>query len=395
MKTVRKIAVIVLGLVFYVAGILKLMDPVGAGLVVGDYLKFFHLGFLGFSSRVVAEALSLAEAIIGAALLTGVWRNVFRWITAAFLAFFTVLTLIILIFNPSMDCGCFGEAVKLTHFQTFAKNLVLCALWALVFLPLKGGEPAVRVKYVSFGIGALGTVLFALYSLLAQPSVEFTPFRCGEEISRPDDEEMDSVDTAYVYSCGGKEALFLEEALPDSSWTFEREELLIGYMAEDSAEGDPVLSLCDALGNYRDSLAIRGNVLAVSVYAPEKMPHSRWNSVSRLCSTAASAGFSVLLLVSGDPDEMPGIVSDDSLLPLMFFADRRTLMTLNRSNGGVTYISDGQIVKKWSVGSYPSSDELEALYDANPSEVVVRTLSAGRMRLHGLLLFTFAVMLIL
>lgn len=130
MRIVRRISAIIIGFVFFVAGLLKLMDPVGAGLVVEEYFKFLHLGFLRPLSYFTGAAGALAETLLGAALLCGVWRRLTGIVTLAVLGAFTILTLVLLIFNPSMDCGCFGEAVHLTHLQSFLKNIALLALWA-------------------------------------------------------------------------------------------------------------------------------------------------------------------------------------------------------------------------------------------------------------------------
>ena len=112
---IRKICSILIGIVFFIAGISKLMDPVGAGLVVGEYFKFFHLGFLNFASQGVGVTMALLETLMGAALITSVFRKLTAILSSVMTAFFTLLTLILLIFNPPMDCGCFGEVVELSH----------------------------------------------------------------------------------------------------------------------------------------------------------------------------------------------------------------------------------------------------------------------------------------
>ena len=106
------------GFVFFIGGILKLMDPAGTGLIMGEYMDFLHLKFLGFAAKPLGTAFALAETVIGTALITGVWRKTAGVAAMAFQGFFTLLTLALVIFNPQMDCGCFGEAIHLTHMQT-------------------------------------------------------------------------------------------------------------------------------------------------------------------------------------------------------------------------------------------------------------------------------------
>lgn len=123
------------GFVFFLSGMVKLMDPVGAGLVMDEYFSFLHISFLSFSAKAFGVFFALTETVIGAALITGVWRKVTAVCAIVLQAFFTLLTLLLVIFNPEMDCGCFGEAIHLTHLQTFIKNIILLALLLAYYIP--------------------------------------------------------------------------------------------------------------------------------------------------------------------------------------------------------------------------------------------------------------------
>ena len=131
----RRLAAILFGIVLFLGGILKLMDPVGSQLVIESYLNWTHLGFLRGISMPIAFFFNLLECFVGAALIAGAWTSWIRWVSLGLMSFFTMLTLLMLIFNPSMDCGCFGEIVHLTHLQSFLKNVVLLLLWVVAFVP--------------------------------------------------------------------------------------------------------------------------------------------------------------------------------------------------------------------------------------------------------------------
>ena len=148
MKNVRRLCAVLIGVVFFVAGLLKLMDPVGAGLVVTEYFKFLHLGFLEPAAKVVGIAMALLEAVLGAALIAGVWPKLTGIVSGIVLGAFTILTVVLWIANPPMDCGCFGEVVHLTHAQSLIKNLILCVLWVVAFVPLSKAPVPRRAKYV-------------------------------------------------------------------------------------------------------------------------------------------------------------------------------------------------------------------------------------------------------
>ena len=180
----RRLCAFLIGVVFLLAGIFKLLDPVGAGLVMEGYFRFFHVTFLLPTAKATAVVLALAEAILGAAMISGVWRKQVAIITTAMIAFFTVLTLFLAIFNPVSltDCGCFGEVIHLTNFQTFLKNLILLALAMVAFLPFKHFGKNRKRKYVSFGIVSASIILFAVYSLTTIPLVDYTEFTPGSEL---------------------------------------------------------------------------------------------------------------------------------------------------------------------------------------------------------------------
>ena len=157
------------GFVFFLSGIVKLMDPVGAGLVMKEYYEFLHLGFLSFSAKPVGVFFALAETVIGTALITGVWRRITAQCAIAMQGFFTLLTLFLVIFNPEMDCGCFGEAIHLTHLQTFLKNIVLLALLLTYYIPRKHLGETRKKKYVSFALVTASVIAFTIYSWMTIP----------------------------------------------------------------------------------------------------------------------------------------------------------------------------------------------------------------------------------
>ena len=101
------------GIVFFISGILKLMDPVGTGLIIKEYLDFMHIGFLEPVAKPIGSALALIEAILGTGLITGVWRKLITPITLGLQSVFTLITLILVIFKPEMDCEGAREVERL------------------------------------------------------------------------------------------------------------------------------------------------------------------------------------------------------------------------------------------------------------------------------------------
>ena len=386
---IKRFCGFITGFVFFIGGILKLMDPVGAGLVMGEYLDFMHMKFLGFAAKPLGLAFALAEAVIGTALVTGVWRKVMGIAALAFQAFFTLLTLALVIFNPEMDCGCFGEAIHLTHTETFHKNIVLCILLCAYFFPVKHLGTPQKKKYVSFSIVTASVLAFTVYSWMYIPMVDFTAYKpaaalkAGHAFSESDDDIYEAV---FIYEKDGQEEVFDLGHLPDSTWNFVRTETRTKEGYDEDSRID--LSFYDSNGEYHDALASEGKVMVISVYDPE-IKDRKWEKINRFALDAEEAGFTTLILIAGDiPVQM-------QLQDNVYSADYKTLLSLNRSNGGATYFSRGYLVRKWAERALPDFDHLVEIENDDETETIIYHDAKGSLGFQGFLLYVFAVMLLL
>lgn len=353
MRVIRRISAVLIGFLFFLAGVLKLMDPVGARLIVEEYLKFLHLNFLMGASGVIGSGMALLETLAGAALITGVWRKVAAVTSGVMIFFFTVLTAILYIKNPHMDCGCFGEAIHLTHLQSLVKNIILLTLWTLAFIPFRKLEITRKVKYVSFPIAAVSVCLFLLYSSVNIPLVDFTPFSPGAELMLPED------------------------------------------IIDPTDDRTPTLSISDAAGEYVDERLIEGDLIAVSVYYPGKLKAAQWESIQRLMQEAAAEGFTPMILAAATPEMMESYGLTPEVIASTYYADPKKLLTLNRSNGGAAFIQDGMVVTKWHIRHLPDREKLSDLAAEDVTESLLSENNSDRVKLQGFLLYVFAVMLLL
>lgn len=386
----RRFCAFVLGAVFLVSGILKLMDPVGSEFIMKSYFSFLHIGFMDFSAKFFGVAFALTEAVLGAALMSGVWRKVVGIAVVALTTFFTLLTLVLLIFNPVMDCGCFGEAMHLTHLQTFVKNVILCALCCGAFIPMRELDRPVKVKYVSFALTACSLVALLVYSLVALPLKDYTAFHPGAMLQAAADEQYkDFSEPEFIYEKDGVTQAFSLDALPDSSWNF-----VDSRIRQDDFAAGTVLTLTDDAGEYCDSLATQGDVLVVSAY--KKLSSGRIEGIESLVADARAVGLTPIVLVPSD-DVLAAASEKRAALEdgLVYYSDYKTLATLNRSNGGATWISDGQIVRKWSYTLRPSREKLSTALAEDPTALALETQSKGSLALQSFLLYIFAVLLLL
>ena len=369
------------GFVFFISGILKLMDPVGTGLIIKEYLDFLHIGFLEPAAKPLGAALALLETVLGTGLITGVWRRAITPVIICVQSFFTLITLIPIIFKPEMDCGCFGEAIHMTHGETFVKNIILLALLLIYYIPAKHLGETRKRKYISFSIVTASVIMFMIYSWAYMPLVEFTSYIPGTSVRGTAPEVK--YESVFVYEKDGKTENFTLESLPDSTWTFISAETIAKSDNTDSAAH---LSFHNADGEYADSLATEGKVMVISVYNTD-IKESKWNRIEKFIRNAENAGFRVLLLTSS-PVEIPSLDN-------IYTADYKTLITLNRSNGGVTYFSNGYLISKWSMRGYPDQENLQRIYSEDITEGIIGKETQESLTFQAFLLYVFAVMLLL
>lgn len=374
------------GIVFFVSGILKLMDPVGAGLIMDEYYSFLHLGFLSFSSKVMGTAFALAETVIGVGLITGVWRRIIGMAAIILQGFFTLLTLLLVIFNPEMDCGCFGEAIHLTHAQTFIKNLILMALLLIYFIPSKHLGETRKKKYVSFALVGTSLIAFTIFSWISIPLVDYTAYKPGTDLKDSGIDADEMYESAFIYEKDGVQESFTLGHLPDTTWTFIDVETRLKEGYNDTHAS---LSFYEpTTGEYADSLATEGPVMIVSLYKPD-ISRKSWRKIEKFMAAAVNSGFRTLLLTTS-AEELP-----EALKTSAYISDYKTLISLNRSNGGATFFLNGDLIRKWSKAGYPDTYELQDIISSDSTETSIAHYSKGSLALQGFLLYVFAILLLL
>jgi hypothetical protein len=330
----RRHTAVFLGVVFLISGLLKLCDPVGTMLIVTEYFKFLGMSALIPISKGVGIAVACLECFVAIGLITGVLRKTTAILTYSLLGFFTILTLALWIKNPVMDCGCFGQAIHLTHAQSFWKNVVLLVLAVVAFTPFKEfGRPKGH-KRVAAVVATLAIILAAVYSNTHLPVVDFTAFNWGSQLFASLDESAEEADYRRA----------------------------------------PILSFRDTAGVYQDNLAVHGKVVIFSIYDAAK---ADWALLEQHYRQAQASAARPLLLVSALPGDLSACPLPPDIEP--YFSDYKTLITLNRSNGGGTYFYHGELVHKWSARHFPGT----FMEDVADDPVVVSTRHVTRRRLKA------------
>lgn len=342
---------LVFGLVFIISGFLKLIDPVGTSLVVAEYFKVLHLGFLDLFSLPVGISLSITEFMVGISVLSGIKVKRISPIALGMMSFFTVLTFFVAIFDPINDCGCFGEFVHLSNWETFYKNIILLACIIPIFVHRKklGHYFPSFVEWSFIGTYVCFALALTIYSLVRMPFVEFGDFRVGSNISANLEDSQQGVEyeTIFIYEKNGNEKEFNLNSLPDSTWVF--------VDAKSETKDAPDIfdfSVSDMSGSYvTDEILHADYPIYIGVITDIEAIKSpeEWSYFKGIDSLVRRGGGEFLFLVSSSPEIVRTVVEDYSLDGMTFdFADYKTLISLHRSNGGIVYLNDATVVQKWA-----------------------------------------------
>jgi hypothetical protein len=233
---------------------------------------------------------------------------------------------------------------------------------------------------------AVPSLVFALwFNARHLPMIDYTEFKPGAELFASLDNDYQAMDgkvPTFIYERDGQRGSFSLENLPDSTWTFVGVDTLSRsvYRSEDK----PVLSFRDAEGTYQDEMAVLGKVVTFSVYDPGK---ADWTLIREQAADVRAQGATPLVLTvpgEGIPQDFP-----------VYYGDYKPLITLNRANGGATYIDNGEIISKWSPKDVPSGSEWSGLLERDPVDAFTDFTVKRRIKAQGFALYLLALLLLL
>ncbi len=224
-KTVLKILRILAGIVFLLSGLLKGVDPEGSAIKFTEYFEVAGLAIPWALALIFAIALIAIEFMTGMSLVTGIKVNWAKYAFLGFMLIFTPVTLILALTNPVSDCGCFGDAIKLTNWQTFYKNIPLLLISVALVLR-KEDKGSSNKKLSTLAIAFVLIIIFQAYNIMYLPLIDFRPYHVGADLRMkltiPKDAEGDKYETLFIYAKDGVEKEFTLENYPagDTTWTF-------------------------------------------------------------------------------------------------------------------------------------------------------------------------------
>ena len=362
----RKVAVntcrLLLAVVFVLSGFVKAVDPLGTQYKIADYLEAMHLGGLlpDFATLGLSVGLSATEFCVGVFLLFAIQRRLTSRLALAFMLAMTPLMLWLAVANPVSDCGCFGDALKLTNWQTFWKNVVLLAAAAVVV-----ARPKEMFRFVSesnqwivINYSAVFILAVSTWSLYDLPQFDFRPYHVGADIKKgmeiPDGAPQPQFETTFVLEKDGERRTFTLDDYPDSTWTF------VDSKTVQTAEGyvppihDFSITRCDTGDDITDEVLSDTSYvfLLVSPYL-EQADDSRFDLINELYEYSLERGYPFYCLTASTEQNIAQWRDKTGAEYSFCQTDETTLKTVVRSNPGLLLLKGGTVVRKWSHNSLP------------------------------------------
>lgn len=370
MKVIKLISRIFVGLVFIFSGFVKAIDPLGTNYKFVDYFTAFGMTWLAPTAFTLAILMNTAEFVIGLSFFFNVKIKLTSWFAMIFMVFFTILTFILAIDNPVHDCGCFGDALILTNWQTFYKNLIIIVPTIIVFYNRKKFDTVLSKmgEWMLTGVFVILVVGLSMYCYMHLPLMNFRPYKIGvhipDKMIYPDGAPKDEYKSVLTYKKGNitKEYTLEETSNLDSTWEWvstDNKLIKKGYVPpihDFSIQNKEAVDITDSILNY-DSFTF-----LLAVYDVNIASTSDSKRINELADYCTKNNYKFLCLTSSGDTDIKNWVAKVNAKYEFCTTDAITLKTMIRANPGLVLLKHGTILGKWNHRDIPTVDELKKEY---------------------------------
>ncbi len=374
MKCLGRFFRIIVGLVFIFSGFVKSVDPYGTAYKISEYLGVFGftdlINAIPWMPIVVSIILCTLELIVGIVLVSGFFKKTMNWIVGLMMVFFTVLTLIDALTNKVSDCGCFGDAILLTNWETFWKNIALDLLLVISFIFDK-------VKFPSFvnrklGIGVTGVIIFlvlgfSVFNAMYEPMIDFRAWKEGNRmVPKPEDQKPPVSYALYKNNQTNQEREFgmdeLMQAYQDEpdfidKWTFISSRVINTNTV--AADG---FSMLDVITDKDQSLEVLSHPGVSFIFTIVDLESPSKKAIERIKEFEIQAnefGCQTVIITSSSIKKWADFTEKYDWKDIVIYStDDKAIETMMRSNPGIVMMKDGVVKKKWSWRVLPEFSEL-------------------------------------
>jgi uncharacterized membrane protein YphA (DoxX/SURF4 family) len=372
------VARILVGLLFIFSGLIKINDPLGFSYKLEEYFEVFHITFLNSLALSLSIILCSLEIILGFALLIGVRAVSVAWGLLLLIIFFAFLTFYSAYFQVVQTCGCFGDAIPLTPWQSFSKDLVLLLLIIVLFINRRNIQPLFAPKtgdnlLIAITVLSIG---FGLYTYNFSPVIDFLPYKIGanilDEMKTPPGAKPDEYELTYNLKnkkTGEKKVMTNTDYLKTNIWKDNNWEVVGQPESKLVKKGFTPkirdLAIQDAQGNdyTKELLSNPYNNLVIVAYDLNKTDDEAIGRLNAMAiNLAQNFNTRTVMLTSNSHQFTEAYSKQHHLMFEIFYADGVPLKTMVRANPGILLLKNGTVVNKWHYHSMPKYDDLVKKY---------------------------------
>lgn len=370
---------VLVGVLFIISGFVKANDPLGFSYKLDEYFVVFHMEWMSAISLWLAMFISVFEMAVGLALLLGARMKQTAWILLLMILFFSFLTFYSAYFDVVKDCGCFGDALHLTPWQSFTKDAVLLVLILIIFFnrnsitPLLGEKASNLVAYTGF----LVALFFSIYCYRHLPVIDFRPYAIGKNIlegmKSAEERGLQPPQYAVKYRMKnmitGKDTVILSsdytaaKMWEDTTWgqpKAEGENIKIKDGYEPPIHG---FTISNDNGDFtQEFLKKPGHKFILVAYDIAKTNESAQHKINDFVALAQKAKVPFIGLTASTPQQIDVFRHEHNSMFDYYFSDNTALKTVVRSNPGLVLLNGPVVEMMWHYNDFPSFDEVRAKY---------------------------------
>lgn len=361
MKYIDQFSRILVGGLFIFSGLIKLNDPIGTEIKMEEYFEVFAKDFGPFFEIFIPWALEIAmimivlEVVLGVAVLLYYKMNLTTWVLLVLMVFFTFLTGYSAILNKVTDCGCFGDFIKLTPWQSFWKDIILMVFVLHLFWHRMRYVAVLRTREGHFAIIAvtLLATYIGVHAIKHLPYFDFRAYKIGNHIPTERKQRGEPIGE-YVYEKDGEEVRDAKYLTPEQGYKLLRYDIL------NLDEIEPRIkdyAVSDISGNDLTDSTFIGTKLFLTLVYVEKASVKNIEDIRRLLQDLDGKVDTYILTASNAADA--DRFKHENQLPVnIYFADATVLKTIVRSNPGISLWKDGTVLGNWHHNDTPESSEV-------------------------------------
>lgn len=365
MKLISRICWVLVGGLFIFSGLIKINDPVGTAIKLEEYFEVFATDFstmflvLEPYALYLSIVLSALEIILGMALLLR-WRlQTVLLSLLVLIVFFTFLTFYSAYFNKVTDCGCFGDAIKLTPWESFTKDVVLLVMILVLLFTrrLLPAPPSGRWAAVAMAATTVASLGLGIYAYLHEPYIDFRAYKVGNDLPRLMKPSA-PLRYKYIMEKNGERREFTDYP-KDTTYKF------VEMVALNPEDGPRItdFSIWNDSGDYTPQI-FQGNKLLIIVQDVRKANAASFAGINSLVNQVEqlpSPQVAPLVLTASSTQDFDVFRHEVNLAVPYYFGDATVLKTMMRANPGIMLLKNGLVVGKWHHNDLPTADTIREL----------------------------------